>query len=269
MQVYQDLRILSARPSADEEAQAPHLLYGFVSAAREFNTGDWLREAAKALERAKSENRPAVFTGGTGLYFKALTEGLVQAPAAPPEVREHWRIEHGRGADIYAELGRRDPETAARLAPADSPRILRALEVHAATGRTLSDWKRQQPPPLLAAGTWSGLFVNPDRAALYSRINSRFEAMLAAGALEEVRALMALGLPENRGIMKAHGVPHLVRHLKGELSLGEATKLGQRDTRNYARRQMTWARKSMADWRRVEPDGRGAASLPEEASPPL
>ena len=252
MQVYAGLRILSARPSDEELARAPHKLYGFVPSCTEFSTGDWLRAAESVIAEADAAERRLIFVGGTGLYFKALTEGLAPVPPAPENIRARWRAAAESGADIASELRARDPEAAARISPGDTTRLTRALEVIDATGRSILDWRKDAAPPLLAAGSWRGIFLNPPREKLYARINARFAKMLQAGALEEVRALLALNLPVNRGIMKAHGMPHLAAHLNGEIGLDEAAALSCQDTRNYAKRQMIWARKFMSGWERAE-----------------
>lgn len=249
MQVYDGLSVLSARPSTAETARIRHHLYGFVDAGRSYSVGDFLRDVAPVLADLKARKKRAVVVGGTGLYFRALTEGLVETPTVPAELRARLEAEAASGADLHGRLAARDPAGAARLNPADTVRILRALEIVEATGQSLAEWQRAgQGAPLIAPGRWKGLFLNPDRAELFARIDGRFIAMIEQGALDEVRALMALGLPPNRGIMKAHGVPHLMAHLRGELSLADAIKLGQQDTRRYAKRQLTWARKFMAGW---------------------
>ncbi len=242
MQVYRDLAILSARPDAAEQAGVPHHLFGFVDGAQEFTVGAWLRAVATL-----PPGRPRVFVGGTGLYFKALTEGLVETPPVPLEISAAIAARAAGGEDLHAALARLDPEGAARLAPADSPRIQRALAVREATGTSLAQWQvGHSQPPVLAPGSWRGVFLAPARETLYQRIDRRFEQMIGQGALQEVAALRARGLPANRGVMKAHGVPHLIRHLAGAMALEEAIRLGQQDTRNYAKRQFTWARKFMA-----------------------
>jgi tRNA dimethylallyltransferase len=247
MQVYDGLRILTARPTPEEESRAEHRLYGFVDPARAFSVGDYIRAAAPLLAGLRRERRLAVIVGGTGLYFRALTEGLVETPEIPAAVRDEV-LRLGEGPGLHDWLAARDPGRAADLNPADTPRLQRAAALHLATGRSMRDWLADAPPPVLSAGRWRGLFLEPDRDELYRRIDARFEAMLAAGALEEARSIAALGLPPNRGVTKAHGMPHLIRFLAGEISSAEAAALGQRDTRNYAKRQMTWARRYMADW---------------------
>jgi tRNA dimethylallyltransferase len=247
MQIYDGLRILTARPTAEDEAAAQHALYGVVDPRRTFSAGDYLRLAAPLLADLRRERRPAIVVGGTGLYFRALTEGLVETPEIPPHVMDEVR-RLGEGEGLHGWLAARDPVRAAELQPADTPRLQRAAAVWLATGRSLADWRKDAAPPLLAPGRWRGVVLMPDRAALYARIDARFRAMIAAGALEEARAIRALGLPANRGVMKAHGLPHLLAHLAGAMSLDDAVALGQRDTRNYAKRQATWARRYMADW---------------------
>jgi tRNA dimethylallyltransferase len=248
MQIYDRLRILTARPTPGEEAQAEHRLYGVVGPEIAFSVGDYVRTARPILAELKAAGRIAVIVGGTGLYFRALTQGLVDTPEIPPHVLSRVaQLEHE--VDLHAWLMERDPARAAELNPADRPRLQRAAAVWLATGRSMTDWRAEAQPPLLAAGCWRGVFLNADRPALYARIDRRFHTMIAAGALEEVRAVMALDLPANRGVMKAHGMPHLVRHLMGEMGLDEAVAKGQQDTRNYAKRQAIWARRYMADWR--------------------
>jgi tRNA dimethylallyltransferase len=178
----------------------------------------------------------------------------VTTPQIPPEIRAEWRQRAAEGHDLHAELARRDPPRAAQLAPADTPRLLRAIELHAATGKRYSAWMAENPgAPLLAGGEWRGLFINPDRDWLKARINRRFEAMLAEGALEEMRRLLAHQPPlaANLGVMKAHGAPHLAAYLRSEMTLAEAIARGQQDTRAYARRQVIFARKFLAgeSWR--------------------
>ena len=246
MQVYADLRVLSARPSMAEEAQVPHRLFGFVPGGAEYSVGDYARDCAALLAGLHAEGRVPIIVGGTGLYFRALTEGLVATPEIPGPVRARIEAFAAAGGDLHAQLKARDPDAAARLNPADTPRLMRALEVVEATGQPLAMWQaRAQGAPLLAPGRWQGVFLNPDRSTLIERIDRRFLAMMDEGALDEVRALASLGLPANRGVMKAHGVPHLLAHLAGGMTLEAAIALGQGDTRRYAKRQMTWARKFM------------------------
>lgn len=250
MQVYAGLRIITARPTIEEEARAPHVLYGHVDAAESYSTGRWLREVAQALSDIQAAGRIPIVVGGTGLYFKVLTEGLASVPAIPAEIRENVRERLARDgvSSLYAELTALDPVTAARLMPLDRSRIARALEVVLATGRSISDWHGENTAPLLPPGRAAKVFVTLDRARLVSRIEARFSAMMQSGALDEVKALAARNLDPLLPAMKAHGVPWLIRHLKGEIPLDEAVAGSIMDTRRYAKRQHTWFRGQMKDW---------------------
>lgn len=252
MQVYRDFRILTARASPQEEARAPHRLYGHVDAAELYSTGRWLAEALAAIAAIRGRGATPILVGGTGLYFKALTQGLADIPAADPDLRAALRERAAReGAPaLHAELAARDPATAARLAPNDAPRILRALEVLETTGESIGAFQAATHAPL-AREEWAGLALAPARDALYAAIDARFDAMLAAGALNEVRAFAARRLDPALPAMKAHGAPALMAHLRGELSLAEAAEIGKRDTRRYAKRQFTWIAGQMPDWPRV------------------
>jgi tRNA dimethylallyltransferase len=256
MQVYRDLRILTARPSPEEEARVPHFLYGHVDAAENYSVGRWLSDASGALADTERTGRLPIFVGGTGLYFKALTQGLSAIPPVPREVRERVRGEaDGASApDLHARLARDDPRTAAALRTSDRQRIIRALEVLAATGRPLAQWQEKPGAPLIAATEAAPVFLTVDRAELHRRIDARFDAMLRAGALDEVRALAARKLDPRLPAMKAHGVQWLMRHLRGEISLAAAAAGGQADTRRYAKRQETWFRHQLAGWRRIAPE---------------
>jgi tRNA dimethylallyltransferase len=271
MQAYRDLRVITARPTPEEEAVVPHRLYGHVDAAVNFSAGSWVADAAVALAETRAQNRLPIFVGGSGLYFKALTRGLSAVPPIPGEIREgvRARLERDGVEALHAELARRDPATAERLKPRDRTRIARALEVVEATGRSLTDWHRDGLPPLLPQGTFSALFLAPDRDQLYARIDARFEAMLSAGALEEVAALAARHLDPLLPAMKAHGVPALLRHLRGEITLEEAAAIGRADTRHYAKRQFTWFRHQLPDFEWVKPDEAGgwlAAVIPRASA---
>ena len=256
MQVYRDLRIITARPTPAEEALAPHRLYGHVDAAVNFSAGAWVADAARILSEAQAEKRLPIFVGGSGLYFKALTRGLSAVPPIPAQVRDgvRTRLERDGVEALHAELAHRDPASAERLKPRDRARIARALEVVEATGRALTDWHREGLPPLLAPGTFSALFLSPEREQLYARIDARFEAMLAAGALKEVAGLAARQLDPLLPAMKAHGVPALIRHLKGGITRGEAVDIGRADTRHYAKRQFTWFRHQLPEFEWVAPE---------------
>jgi tRNA dimethylallyltransferase len=255
MQVYRDLRIITARPTPADEARTPHRLYGHVDAAVNFSAGHWVTDVTAALAQARAQNRLAIFAGGSGLYFKALTRGLSAVPPIPAVIREsvRARLERDGVEALHAELLQRDPVAAQRLKPRDRIRIARALEVMEATGRSLTDWHRDGLPPLLPPGQFRAVFLTPDRDALYARIDARFEAMLSAGALDEVAALGARHLDPLLPAMKAHGVPGLLRHLKGEITLEEAATIGRADTRHYAKRQFTWFRHQLPEFEWVRP----------------
>ncbi|MEQ1619466.1 MAG: tRNA (adenosine(37)-N6)-dimethylallyltransferase MiaA [Terricaulis sp.] len=253
MQVYRDFRALTARPSLEDEARAPHHLFGYVDAGESYSVGRWLGEALAAIAAIRARDAVPILAGGTGLYFKALTQGLADIPAADPALREHLRQRYAKeGAPaLYAELARRDPVSAARLEPNDFPRILRALEVLEATGESIS-LLQAHTIPALARDAWAGIALAPLREALYAAIDARFDVMLEQGALGEVRAVAARGLDPALPAMKAHGAPALTAHLRGELALDEAAAIAKRDTRRYAKRQFTWMMGQMGDWTRVE-----------------
>jgi tRNA dimethylallyltransferase len=256
MQVYRDLHVITARPTPEEEARVPHRLYGYVDAAVNFSAGSWVADAAKVLAEARAQHRVPIFVGGSGLYFKALTRGLSAVPPIPPEIRDgvRGRLERDGVEALHAELARRDPVSAERLKPRDRSRIARALEVVQATGRSLPDWHREGLPPLLPPQQFSALFLAPGRDQLYARIDARFDTMLKAGALTEVAELAARRLDPLLPAMKAHGVPTLMRHLRGEVTLGEAAVIGCAATRRYAKRQFTWFRHQLAEFEWMKPE---------------
>ncbi|TCT02483.1 tRNA (adenosine(37)-N6)-dimethylallyltransferase MiaA [Aquabacter spiritensis] len=256
MQVYRDLQILTARPSARDEAEAGHWLYGHVDGDADYSVGRWLDDAAAALAALREAGRLPILVGGTGLYFKALTQGLAPVPPIPDAVRLKIRMDtiEDKTPVLHSRLATRDPETAFRLKPNDRQRILRALEVLEATGRPLSAWQKATGPGLIAEDRAVRVVIDTDRDSLKARIDTRFDAMIETGALREVVDLMRRGLPAGRPILKAHGVPALFRHLMGEISLSEAIEIGKADTRRYAKRQETWFRHQMADWPRAPPE---------------
>jgi tRNA dimethylallyltransferase len=254
MQVYRDLRIITARPSPEEELQAPHRLYGHVDAAVNFSVGRYTADAVALLREL--DGRAPIFVGGTGLYFKALTEGLSDMPPVPDEVREQVRRE-SQGVEtpeLHGLLSERDPETARTLRPSDRLRIQRALEVFAATGRPLVSFHGVRQPGPLSGLPLVKLFLAPGREELRRRIDQRFLAMMEQGALDEVRQLGERQLDPMLPAMRAHGVPGLLAHLRGEIGLDEAIARGQGDTRRYAKRQFTWFRHQLPDWTWVEPE---------------
>jgi tRNA dimethylallyltransferase len=252
LQLYADLRVLTARPSEAEAAQAPHHLYGVVDAAQGWSVGRWQRAAAEVLADITGRGRTAIVVGGTGLYFRALTHGLAEIPAIPAAARAAvaalWA--EGGEAAVRGALSVGDPISAARITPGDRQRLLRALEVLQATGKPLSAWQADTTP-LLPPGRWRGVVIEPDRTALYARCDARMLAMVAGGALEEAAALLARGLDPVLPAMKAVGLPELARHLSGGLTLDAAVAEAQQATRNYAKRQLTWFRNQTPDWPRV------------------
>ena len=259
MQVYRDLRIITARPTAEEEARVPHRLYGHVDAGESYSTGRWCVEASAALAEAQSAGRLPIVVGGTGLYFKALTHGLAAIPAIPADVRARIRerLREEGAAALHAELEARDPQMARRLMPRDRTRVARALEVVTATGRSLADWQRDGMRGAGLKGAPADVvrvFLSVERAELYARIDARFERMLGSGALAEVQALRSRRLDPALPAMKAHGVPWLMRHLAGEIDLAAAVEAAKRDTRRYSKRQVTWFRHQLPEWTFVAPE---------------
>jgi tRNA dimethylallyltransferase len=255
MQVYRDLRVITARPTADEEMRVPHRLFGHVDAAENYSVGRWIKDVADALVEACAQGKRPIVVGGTGLYFKTLLEGLASVPPTSKDVRDEVRarLASEGPAALHAELARLDPESAAKVTPKDGSRIARALEVFKATGRPLPAWHRDGMTPLVDPGTAAKVFLTVERHDLVARIEARFAAMLAGGAVDEVEALAARDLDPLLPAMKAHGVPWLIRHLKGEIGRDEAAAGAVMDTRRYAKRQHTWFRNQMPGWRWLEP----------------
>lgn len=246
MQVYRELRILTARPSEEDEAQVPHRLYGHVSGANAYSVARWLADATAELEAVWRSGRVPIITGGTGLYFKALEQGLADIPLIPADITQKWRDAKG---DLHVELAKRDQGAAARLNPNDRQRIIRALEVFEGTGMPLDHWQRAaQGKAVLARVAVERIFLNPDRKVLHARANERFARMVKEGAVEEVKALLALGLDPKIPVMKAIGVKQLAAWLSGWRGLEDAIEAGQTATRQYIKRQLTWWRHQMPGW---------------------
>ncbi len=244
MQVYRELRLLTARPTEEEEAYAPHRLYGHVSGAEDYSVAHWLMEAKRAIANTWREQKLPIIVGGTGLYFMALERGLSEVPSIPLEIREKWRSHEG---DLYGVLATRDPVMAARLAPSDRQRIVRALEVFDATGQSLAHFQAEgERNAFLNDVNVERHFVEVSREVLYDRAERRFDAMMQAGALDEVAALPALD--PMKPVMKAIGVPELQAHLRGEISLQQAISDAKTATRHYIKRQTTWWRGQMKHW---------------------
>ena len=249
MQVYDTLNVLTARPPKEDLRRAPHRLYGHVPVAAPYSVGQWQAEALATIDEAQEKGQRPILVGGTGLYFKSLIEGLADIPDIPDNVRDglRARLDSDGLAALYAELQSVDGVLAERLPPTDTQRILRGLEVFEATGEPLSQWQKQvQKPPLT---DYCGILLMPDRDWLYARCNARYEVMLAAGAQQEVEELWALNLPPDANGLKALGVGQIMAYMQGEIDAETATAQAQQATRRYAKRQMTWFRSQMSDWK--------------------
>lgn len=253
MQVYRELRLLTARPAAEDEARAPHALYGHVPASDAYSAARYAREVAAFLPEARRRGLLPIIAGGTGLYFKALTEGLAPIPEIAPDIRAYWRGEAARQgpAALHEILATRDPEMAMRLRPTDPQRIVRALEVLESTGKSLSHWQSSPGLPVLAEEACERLVIRPERDELRRRCDLRFDRMMKDGALDEVAGLKAMGLDPSLPAMQALGVRALSDHLDGTLSLDEAVERAKAETRQYAKRQETWLRRNMITWRDI------------------
>jgi tRNA dimethylallyltransferase len=251
-QLYADLRVLSARPSAADEAEAEHRLYGVADAAEAWSVGRWTRAVMPLLAELADAGRPALLVGGTGLYFTALTKGLADVPEVPDQVRDAVAAAFDdEGEPLFRRrLAALDPAAAARIEQGDRQRLTRAMAVAEHTGRALSDWTADTTP-LLAPGSWTGLVVEPERERLYANCDLRVGLMVEQGAVEEVRALMTRDLSPDLPAMKAVGVREFAAHLAGETTLDEAVDATRQSTRNYAKRQLTWFRNQTPGWRRV------------------
>lgn len=254
MQVYGVLEVLTARPGAAELAQAPHLLYGHVDPRTAYSTGRYMRQVQALAAQDAFAGRPAIFVGGTGLYFRALLQGLSQIPEVPDAIRRKWRAaaEEEGAAALHRLLGERDPAAAAAIGASDAQRIVRALEVEEASGKPISHWQAIAGPPVVEAASARAYVIEPDRAELARRIADRFDAMMERGALEEARALGRLGLDPALPAMKAIGVRELLAADSGGIGAGEAAGRARAATRQYAKRQMTWFRNQLGpQWRRI------------------
>jgi tRNA dimethylallyltransferase len=256
MQVYRDLRILTARPSAADERRAWHLLYGMVDGAINFSVGKWLSEARLALDAVRGPGRLPIFVGGSGLYFKALTQGLSAIPPVPEEVRRRLRRETAGlpAAALHARLAACDPRSAARLRPSDPQRVLRALEVFEAAGVPLAAFQGKREPPTIHVASAIAIFVAPDRRELAERIDARFDAMIEQGALEEAARLAERRLDPGLPVMRALGVPPLLAHVRGAISREEAIARAKLETRRYVKRQLTFARHQLPGFAWVVPE---------------
>jgi tRNA dimethylallyltransferase len=256
MQVYDVLRVLTARPLTGDMEGVPHHLFGDVPPSSLYSTGKWLADVGAALAQPELNGRHVVFVGGTGMYFRALLGGMSEIPEVDAEVRDHWRnalIERGPEA-LHKELAIRDPQTAARLKPQDSQRIARALEVHASSGRPISYWQKQAGLALVDEPAARKIILVPDRSTLREKINQRFALMAKSGAVDEVRSLLSLNLDPALPAMKAIGVSEISAFLSGQCTLPQAIDSACVATRQYAKRQETWLRHQLdKNWERFEP----------------
>ena len=256
MQGYSVLDVLTARPGAADFARAPHFLYGHVHPATAYSTGAWLRDVMKLIDDGMLSGRPVIFVGGTGLYFRALAEGISEMPDIPQRIRDRWRYElKEQGAvKLHSLLLHEDSAVAMTLRPTDSQRIVRALEVLDASGRSIREWQAERGRPLIDRESARFLVIEPDRVALVSRIEARFDQMLDKGALDEVKQLAALGLDPDLPAMKAIGVRELRAAMAGELGFPEAIERAKIATRQYSKRQTTWFRHQLGpEWLRLRP----------------
>lgn len=254
MQVYRELRILSARPSMADEAIIPHYLYGTLPAAKAYSTGMWVEDVVEAVETVRQQNRTPIIVGGTGLYFYALENGLSAVPDIPADIRSKWRdklVTEGVGA-LYEQLKIQDEAHAQKLKPNDGQRIVRALEVLEATGISLLQWhKRETSKPVMAGDDILRLVIVPERQEIYRRCDQRLEWMVENGGLDEVRDLLVANLDPRLPAMKALGVPQLGSYLAGEVTLEAALERAKTDTRRYAKRQFTWIKRYMIAWNHI------------------
>ncbi|WP_425987191.1 tRNA (adenosine(37)-N6)-dimethylallyltransferase MiaA [Brevundimonas sp. TWP2-3-2] len=251
-QLYADLRVLTARPSSDEERQAPHHLYGTVDAAEAWSVGRWTRAVLPLIDTLRSQGHPILIVGGTGLYFTALTKGLADIPEVPTEARdEAMALYDTEGeAAFRLRLIPLDPPAEAAIESGDRQRLTRAFAVARSTGRSLSDWQAGTTP-LLQPGTYDRLVLEPERETLYAGCDARVLAMMQDGAVEEIRALIARDLDPALPAMKAVGVREIAAWLAGETTRADAVAALQQATRNYAKRQLTWFRNQCRDWARA------------------
>lgn len=253
MQVYEDLHVISARPTPDEMSKAAHHLFGTVPARERFSTGRWLEAAAPVVDAIQRRGKVPIIIGGTGLYHLALIEGLSQIPPVPEGIRADVAAMAKRGGAeaLRDRLEAVDPDTAARFGQGDRQRLARALEVWLATGQSITSFQGERTRPTLGEGEWLGIALTPPRARLYARIDKRFEGMLMEGAMEEAKALMAQNLDPELPAMKAHGMPWLLAYLRGEVTAQTAAENAKRDTRRYAKRQFTWIGRQFPFWPRI------------------
>ncbi|HHK74292.1 MAG TPA: tRNA (adenosine(37)-N6)-dimethylallyltransferase MiaA [Rhizobiales bacterium] len=251
MQVYRELRLLTARPSEADEALVPHALYGHVAGKDGYSAGRYCIDAAQAVAQARKQDRVPIIVGGTGLYFRALLTGLSPIPDVPADIRQYWRDKGARhgAAWLFDELKRRDEIMAAKLRPTDPQRLMRALEVLDATGRSLAYWQSRAGTPVLSENETERHVICPERGELYRRCDERFETMMQTGAVEEVRQLLELKLAPDLPVMRALGVRPIGDYLAGMLKRDEAVSRAKTETRQFAKRQITWLRRNMMSWK--------------------
>ena len=254
LQVYDHWHVLTARPSADDEAAAPHRLYGHVPAQETYSVGAWLRDLRKVQMEAENQGLRPIIIGGTGLYFSALTQGLASIPDVPPEIRARADMIFAReGAGGFArDLAERDPRSLERLDRNNPARLQRAWEVLEATGVGISAWQARTGPPLMELADTVPIVLDADRDWLANRIAARFDVMLDAGALDEVRRWQGRALPRSLPAARALGAPELLEFLDGKLTLDTAVEKAVTATRQFAKRQRTWFRNRMDGWHRID-----------------
>ena len=253
MQVYRQLHILTARPTEKEMQGVEHRLYGHIEAWTAYSVGQWLQDVERELTRARQKKKRPVIVGGTGLYFKALLEGLSPVPDISEKIRDEWRSRAlDPSFDLHTALQERDPTMAERLRPSDRQRLARALEVFEETGKSLLHWQNQPEKPLLDPDRTEKICLQIDRPTLYERCDRRFDQMMQNGALEEVKNLLALNLPTTLPAMRALGVPPLAACLQGKITKEEAVERAKTQTRQFAKRQNTWLKSNMISWNHLE-----------------
>ncbi|MDC9701118.1 MAG: tRNA (adenosine(37)-N6)-dimethylallyltransferase MiaA [Alphaproteobacteria bacterium] len=255
MQVYDKIRVITARPTLEQESIVQHRLFGIIEPWEPFSVGHWLKFASIELNRARREGLFPIFVGGTGLYFKALTQGFAEIPDIPEAIVHYWRARSDQleASELYDILMRSDPKMAALLCAGDTQRIVRALSILEGTGHSLCYWweKSSSILPSLSMDECIGLFLNPSTECLCELISTRFDLMIQEGALEEVQALRHLGLDMSLPIMRALGVANLIQYLEGKVALDVAVTRSKNATRRYAKRQRTWFRHQMPGWHHV------------------
>lgn len=254
MQLYREIPILTAQPTVEEQQGVPHRLYGIFSVTEAGSVAMWLEHACQAIDAVCAQGKTPILVGGTGMYLRCLVEGIAAIPEIDADIRQQARhhLEVWGNARFHQELAAIDPQAAAHITPGDSQRMVRAWEVMAQTGRSLYDWQREPTQPYYDPARFRGYVVHPPREWLYARCNARFYAMLEQGAMDEVRQLEPMQLSPELPAMKALGIPELLAHLRGEVTLEEATAKAQQSTRRYAKRQVTWFKNQFPTWERVD-----------------